>query len=368
MKPDHNRASARASHWREVIIDVLGGMPPAAWTTVGDLAAFLGLSDAAISKHLKTVRPAGIERVLTANGKLRKSSAFEGQAPRNRAAKLAASHGIRLDSTWRADPASRLGPDDLDAIAQAVNGSGAGRSKRVWPDDAAILNTEPRDRERLIALAATCQWASVAGNGHLLDRADLAKAIGYMPTRLVAAVGLGRGKPTWPTQILVDAGLVGSEETAALHGVNLIGLRSLGEGAAVEVFCLAGPLGAAPILVMSHPLPGAPVGDGPPTPCHKERHHECRGASGPRACPCGCGCSRTDRATTVRNLVMGDEFSTAFHRRGIVQAPPEPIPGEPGRVRLAERDQRTGYALELRWAADQMVTVHNPRRRHAPKR
>jgi hypothetical protein len=365
LKADHNLASTRASHWRRVIIDVLGGMPPGAWTTVGDLAAFLGLSDAAISLHLKNVQPAGMERVLTANGKLRKCLAFEGQSPRTRATKLAAAHGIRLDPTWRADPADRLGPDGLDAIALAVNGSGSGRSGRIWPDEAAILNIDPEDRERLIALASTCQWASVAGNGHLLDRADLAKAIGYMPTRMVAAVGLGRGKPTWPTRTLVDAGLVGAEETAILHGVNLIGLRSLGEGAAVEVYCLAGPLGAAPILAITRILPGAPAGDGPPTPCHKGRHHECRGKS---TCPCSCGCTRSDRATTVAHLAKGDEFSTSFHRKSIVQALPEPIPEEPGWVRLAERDKRTGYALDLRWSANQIVTVHNPRRRHMAKR
>ena len=365
MKPNHNRASTRARHWHAVIADVLGGMPHAAWTTVADLAAFLGLSEDAIEMHFRNAQPTGFDRVLTANGKLRKGSAFEGQTPRTRAAKLAASHGIRLNAAWRADPTGRLGPDELDAIAQTVNGTGSGRTKRIWPDEAAILNTEPRDRERLIALASTCQWASVAGNGHLLDRADLAKAISYMPTRLVAAVGLGRGKPTWPTQTLIDAGLVGSEETATFHGLNLIGLRSLGDSAAVEVYCLAGPLGAAPILAITRPLPDAPAGERPPTPCHKGRHHECRGTS---ACPCSCGCIRTDRATTVAHLARGDEFSTSFHRRSIVQALPESIPEEPGRVRLAERDQRTGYALELRWSADQIVTIHNPRRRNAPKR
>jgi hypothetical protein len=351
--------------WHEAVATVLAALPHGTWTTAVDLADLTSHSIRDVVAFLQIAQPDGHERVFSANGALRRSSVFAGISTADRVRRLKQA-GVRIDRRLYGDAAQRLSAAALAALlADPHTGATPEGAYRHWPESGASFNTDPSDRERLTALAASCRWESVTDRLDLLELARLPRAIGYLPAQLVAAVGLTDSDPSWPSEVLAHAGLIQPGTDAHAAAVLMVGLRSLDPDRMTEVFCLAGISGALPVLVQTQSVLPAPQDEGTaPTPCWRGRHDECRGRSGPgpdRLCRCGCGCTRAGRATLMRFLEVGDDFeATGIARSTVLSAP---VPEEQGRVRIATRLQRNGAECEIGYGGDWIAVVHNPRRR-----
>ncbi|WP_026930151.1 hypothetical protein [Glycomyces tenuis] len=354
--------------WHEDIVAVLAALPHGTWTTGSDLTALVDQPAETITAFVDATCPAGHERVLSITGCFRPGTAYAGLSRPERTGQLERV-GIRLSAQGRADRAQRLEVRALAAVlADPATGVLPDGTIREWPSRAGACNTEPADRERLLALAGTCRWRDIDTNWDLVRRSGLPQALEYTLGRLFAAVTMPAGTPTWPTRALTEAGLVGPDQTADYTAVHVIGLRALEAHSVVEVYSLIGPAQAAPVLILTRPMPAAAEAAGHTTPCHRGRHGQCRGFYDRNRdwswCPCGCGCTANQRATTVRYLVRGDDFAMPHIRRGIALSDPTPV--EPDRVRVRTRDWFNSAVSEINYGQDWIAFVHNPRRRAKP--
>jgi hypothetical protein len=350
--------------WRDNVAALLAAMPHGTWTATTDLGQALGRRASDILTFFAAAHPDGHDRVLSDTGRLRRGAAFKG-ANRNERASALAEVGIVFDDEGCADPAMRLDVGDLWALAaDPDNGVGPGRARRTWLD-ASGFNDALADRRRITAMVEHCEWTGAAESFASLPNRHLAHLVPHLPSKLVAATGFAVTTRAASTSPAGPAGQARSGEEPEPPFVSLLAARSLESCCIVEAYLLTTPVGTAPVLVTTRPVASMRPLPGPRTPCHRGRHGECRGRYGrgdEGLCQCRCGCTDPVRATTSAHLAKGDQYTRiGMHRRATVRTKPEA--SSEGLVQLTVKDHISGAEYATTEPAEQLVLIHNPRRR-----
>lgn len=106
-------STPRPGHDWSLLHQALAALPPASWTTYGDLAALIGSHPVPIGAHVASARVANAHRVLSSTGRLVRNFHWDDPDDDRDPVDVLRAEGVILDQSGVADPNQRMDSRDL---------------------------------------------------------------------------------------------------------------------------------------------------------------------------------------------------------------------------------------------------------------